>query len=161
MITGGPIQSSEGNSFEQVKSPPTPDMQSEMFTTTVLYYGMSVVIEPNMRQLIKIVIPKIAFMWKTVADFLDYDISTIENIEHKHGHKHEDDSEDCNIEHKHRHKHEDDSEDCMNGLFRDWLSTNHGVKPKTWATLLERLREIDQLTTATSDIEKELEIWRY
>ena len=34
--------------------------------------------EPNMRRLIKIVIPKIAFMWKTVADFLDYDISTIE-----------------------------------------------------------------------------------
>ena len=139
MITGGPIQSSEGNIFEQVRSPPTPDMQSEMFTTMV-HYGMSVVIEPNMRGLIKIVIPKIAFMWKTVADFLDYDIGTIENIEHKYG-----------------HKHEDDSEDCMNGLFRDWLSTNHGVKPKTWATLLKRLREIDQLATATSDIEKELE----
>ena len=136
MITGGPSQSSEDNTAEQVRSPPTPDMQSEMFTTTVLYYGMSVVIEPNMKQLIKIVIPKIAFMWKTVADFLDYDISTIENIKYKHG-------ADC--------------EECMNGLFRDWLSTNHGVKPKTWATLIERLREIGQLDTATSDIEKELE----
>ena len=93
-------------------------------------------LEPNMRQLIKIVIPKIAFMWKTVADFLEYDISTIENIEHKH---------------------RDDCEKCMNGLFRDWLSTNHGVRPKTWATLLDRLKEIDKLATATSDIEKELE----
>jgi len=93
-------------------------------------------LEPTMRRLIKIVIPKIAFMWKTVADFLDYDISTIENI---------------------KQKHRDDCEECLNGLFRDWLSTNHGVKPKTWATLLERLREIGQLDTPVSDIENELE----
>ena len=111
-------------------------MQSETLIITVAYYGMNVVIEPNMRQLIMIVIPKIAFMWKTVADFLEYDISTIENI---------------------KQKYRDDCEECMNGLFRDWLSTNHGVRPKTWAMLLERLKEIGQLATATSDIEKELE----
>jgi len=96
---------------------------------------LCVVIEPNMRLLIRIVIPKIAFMWKTVADFLDYDISTIENI---------------------KQKYRDNCEECLDGLFRDWLSTNHGVKPKTWARLLERLKEIGQLATATSEIENEL-----
>ena len=45
----------------------------------------------------------------------------------------------------------------MNGLFRDWLSTNHGMRPKTWAMLLKRLKKIGQLATAISDIEKELE----
>jgi len=93
-------------------------------------------LEPTMRRLIKVMTPKIAFMWETVADFLDYNISTINSI---------------------KRKYRDDCEECLNGLFRDWLSTNHGVRPKTWATLLERLREIDQLAGVISDIETELE----
>lgn len=93
-------------------------------------------VEPKMRPLKKIVIPKIAARWKDVADFLDYDINIIDIIEDRF---------------------RGDCERCCDGLMRDWLSTNHGVKPKTWATLLERLKEIDQLATATSDIEKELE----
>ena len=76
-------------------------------------------------------------MWKTVADFLDYDIHTIEMIVKKY--------KDC--------------EECCDGLFRDWLSTNHGVSSKTWGTLMTRLKEIDQLAVAVSDIEKDLNVF--
>ena len=79
--------------------------------------------------------PKIAFMWETVADFLDYNISTIKSI---------------------KRKYRDDCEECLNGLFRDWLSTNNGVGPKNWVTLLKRLKEIDQLGGIISDIESKL-----
>ena len=84
----------------------------------------------------KIVIPKIAADWKDVADCLDFDINTIRIIESKH------------------------TNDCVKSceeLLRDWLSTNHGKKPKTWTTLLETLHEIDQLATAANDIENELQ----
>ena len=75
-------------------------------------------------------------MWKDVADFLDYDINIIEGIAEKY---------------------KEDPKKCCDGLFRDWLSTNRGVAPKTWDTLLTRLKEIDQLATAVSDIEKDLD----
>ena len=88
-----------------------------------------------MKLIKKYVIPKIAARWKDVADYLEYEIETIELIEQKH---------------------QRDGERCCDGLFRDWLSTNHGVGPKTWATLLETLKEIEQLATATSNIEREL-----
>ena len=77
-------------------------------------------------------------MWKTVADFLDYDVNTIEVIADKH---------------------RDDCEKCCDGLFRDWLSTHHGAAPKTWNTLLKALRGINKLATAVSDIEKDLNIY--
>ena len=83
----------------------------------------------------KMVIPKIAANWKDVADCLDFDNSTIRIIENKY------------------------TNDCVKSceeLLRDWLTTNHGKKPKTWATLLETLHEIDQLATATSEIENKL-----
>ena len=92
-------------------------------------------IVPKMKALSKYVIPRIAFIWKNVADNLDYDINTIETIANKY---------------------RDDGERCCDGLFRDWLSTNHGATPKTWETLMKALKEINQLATAVSDIEKDL-----
>jgi len=92
-------------------------------------------VEPAMRLLKKYVFPKIAARWKDVADFLEYNNNTIECIE------------------KNR---PNDCDECLDRLLRDWLSTNHGVGPKTWATLLERLREIDKLAGVISDIEQEL-----
>jgi len=90
---------------------------------------------PTMRLIKTYIIPKIAARWEDVADFLDYEPETIELI---------------------KQKHHGDGEQCCDGLIRDWLSTNHGVGPKTWATLLERLKEIKVLATATSDIERQL-----
>ena len=89
-----------------------------------------------MRPLIKYVIPRVAFTWKTVADFLDYDIHITDEIAEKY---------------------REDPKKCCDGLFRDWISTNHGVAPKTWDTLMTRLKEIDQLTASVSDIEKDLD----
>ena len=77
-------------------------------------------------------------VWKTVADFLDYDINTIEVITKKY---------------------KGDPEECCDGLFRDWLSTDHGAAPKTWDTLLKALKDIDKLATAVSDIKKDLNIY--
>ena len=88
-----------------------------------------------MRLLKKFVIPKIAAKWKDVADFLDYDLNTIDIIEDQ-----------CR----------GNCEKCSDKLFRDWLSTNHGVEPKTWTTLLMRMKSIECLAVATSDIEQEL-----
>ena len=88
-----------------------------------------------MKHLSKYVVPKVAHMWKTVADFLDYDINTIELIAKKY---------------------RDICEECCAGLFRDWLSTNHGASPKTWGMLITALKEIDLLAAAISDIEKDL-----
>ena len=75
-------------------------------------------------------------MWSTVADFLDYDISTTEEIAEKY---------------------KDNPKKCCDGLFRDWITTNHGVASKTWDTLMTRLEEIDQLATAVSEIKKDLD----
>ena len=88
-----------------------------------------------MRPLLRFVIPRIAFMWRTVAYFLDYEINTIELIVEK-----------CR----------GDPEKCCEELFRNWLSTNNGVKPKTWTTLMTRIREIGQLGMAISEIERDL-----
>ena len=61
-----------------------------------------------------------AAKWKDVADFLDYDLNTIDIIE-----------EQCR----------GDREKCSDKLFRDWLSTSHGVELKTWTTLLMRMKK--------------------
>jgi len=99
----------------------------------VSLYGACV--GPIMRLLKEFVIPKMAAKWKDVADFLDYDLNTIDIIEDQ-----------CKC----------DCEKCSDKLFRDWLTTNHGVEPKTWTTLLMRMKRIPFLATATSDIERDL-----
>jgi len=93
-------------------------------------------VEPKMKYLKKFVIPKIAAKWKDVADFLEFDISTIQIIE-----------ENCMR----------DCSKCCDALLRNWISTSNGVRPKTWDTLLRALKEIDELTGAAVDIEKNLE----
>ena len=45
-----------------------------------------------------------------------------------------------------------------NFLYIDsWLSTNYGVGPKTWSTLFDKLKEVDNLSAATRQIINELE----
>ena len=41
-------------------------------------------------------------------------------------------------------------------LLCEWLSTDHGIKPKTWTTLLTALKQIKKLTSASNEIEKDL-----
>ena len=41
-------------------------------------------------------------------------------------------------------------------LFEDWLTTGQGCTPKTWETLLQRIKRVSELSAAVEEIEKEL-----
>ena len=83
----------------------------------------------------KIVIPRIQAEWEAVAYALRYKIAEVETIKaDNRGY----------------------SKKCCNQLFVDWLSTNHGTGPKTWSTLLDKLKDVEDLAAATSEIINEL-----
>ena len=96
--------------------------------------NLLIILEPIMWDLIKIVIPKVKAEWEYVAYSMQYKIATVKAIK-----------KDCN-----------DSEQCCMSLFEDWLSTDHGVAPKTWCILLQKIKEVDSLAAAVDDIKKEL-----
>lgn len=90
-----------------------------------------------MKLLHQIVIPKVAADWEMIAEYLDYDRGFIKIIKRD------------NIPNGHL--------ECCRALFRDWLSTDRGVSPKTWSTLIRVLRQIQPLEVATTKkIVKEL-----
>ena len=88
-----------------------------------------------MKDLHKTVFPKIAAEWKIVADYLNYDIPTI-NLIAETG--------------------KEDPMKCCIELFTDWLSTDNGLAPKTWSTLIKTVAEIDQLSGVAEQIENSL-----
>ena len=79
----------------------------------------------------KIVVPKIQAEWEDVAYALRYKIYAVDAIKAK-----------CN----------DDPKRCCKKLFTDWLSTDNGVGPKTWSTLLGKLKEVTDLSAATKEV---------
>ena len=87
-----------------------------------------------MWELINIAIPKIKAKWQKVAYCMRYEVYEVDAIA----------AESPNLE-----------ERCVK-LFNNWLSTSHPPIPKTWQTLLEHLKSIDELTAAVEQIEKEL-----
>ena len=82
-----------------------------------------------------IVVPKVSAQWEDIAYALDYEIPTVDRINKKHN---------------------ADPTLCCKELFKDWLVTNNGVKPKIWKTLLDKLKELKQLNAVTEEITKEL-----
>ena len=78
----------------------------------------------------KIVIPRIKAEWEDVAYALCYDIPTVKAIKGNN----------------------QDPKKCCKELFVDWLSTDRGAGPKTWSTLIEKLKEVEDLTAATNEI---------
>ena len=88
-----------------------------------------------MVDIIEIVIPKIQAEWEYVAYALRYQIPTVKAIKAK-----------CN----------DNPKKCCKELFEDWLSTNHGASPKTWSTLLDKLKKVEDLAAARDEIMEEL-----
>ena len=92
---------------------------------------MLLFLEPQMWELIKIVVPKIKAQWESLAYCMRYGIAEVESFK------------------------EEPSKACQY-LFANWLSTNHGPTPKTYQTLLEHIKEIDELKAASEEIEKEL-----
>ena len=83
-----------------------------------------------MWELISIVIPKIKPQWESLAYCMRYNIQEVRGFK--------------------------TDKDCCISLFDNWLSTNHGPKPKTYQTLLKHIKKIDELTAASDEIEKEL-----
>ena len=88
-----------------------------------------------MKHLNKYVIPKIAADWKKVADSLEFDIYTIRIIEKKFPNN--------------------PLESC-DEMMRDWLSTDVGIKPKVWSTLIATLKDVKQLTAVVEEIEEDI-----
>ena len=88
-----------------------------------------------MKHLHQLVIPNVAAEWKTVADYLEFKLPMIKIIEVQ-----------C----------KDDPVRCCTELFRQWLSSDYGVGPKTWSTLIKTLKEIEQLSMVTKEIELKL-----
>ena len=95
-----------------------------------IYYNK----KPDMWNLIKIVIPKIQADWEEVAYSMGYDVAAVKTFK-----------VDCH-----------DGKKCCRKLFEDWLDSSHGTTPKTWSKLLERIKEVDSLHTASDNIEKQL-----
>ena len=91
--------------------------------------------EPSLKWMHKIVVPNISFCWKKVADFLEYAIPKRKEIEERQ---------------------RGDPTKCCVELLEDWLSTDNGVKPKTWSKLLSLLKEITELRNISLTIEKQL-----
>ena len=82
----------------------------------------------------KIVIPRIQADWERVAFALCYSIPKVKAIKENN----------------------QNLNNCCLELFVDWLSTDHGAGPKTWSTLIEKLKEIEDLTAVTNEIIDEL-----
>ena len=88
-----------------------------------------------MKQLHKHVIPKIAAYWKTVAEFLELETTTINHVEDTF---------------------RDDPTRCCEEIFREWLKSDDTVEPKTWSSLMTTLKEIRALNLVIEEIFDEL-----
>ena len=80
-----------------------------------------------MRNLTKIVVPKIMNEWEYIAEALCYDLAAIRAI---------------------KEKGREDPKKCCREFFKDWLRTNNGAKagPKVWSTLLGTLKEVHEIS---------------
>jgi len=87
-----------------------------------------------MRNLNKIVIPRIKAEWKNVVYSMDYELHIITAIERE----------------------SQDLQERFQKLFTDWLTTSHGPTPKTWKTLLERIEDVEELTAAVEHVKEAL-----
>ena len=88
-----------------------------------------------MKLLHSIVIPKISSEWKTVADFLELDLSLIKIIQER-----------C----------DNDPTACCGEMLREWLMSDSGLQPKTWSTLIKTLKMIKKLASVAKEIDQNL-----
>ena len=90
-----------------------------------------------MKQLLTSVVPRIAAEWDEVAHYLDFSIASIKII---------------------RQQCRDNPKRCCCHLLEEWISTDQGVTPKNWTTLLSVLKQIKELTSVCNEIEKEIKL---
>ena len=84
-----------------------------------------------MHELNRFVIEDIQANWKDVAYALEFEIRTVKSIDSKHN---------------------GDPKKCCQELFTSWLATSHGVSPKIWLVLLEKINEISDLATVRETV---------
>ena len=87
-----------------------------------------------MWELTKIFIPKIKTDWEELAYCMRYSVREVEAF---------------SSEGKDLH-------DRCKKLLINWLNTDHGPKPKTYDTLIKHIKKVNNLTSASEAIEKEL-----
>ena len=92
------------------------------------------ILEPTMKELQTIVVPEVMAEWDSLAISMDYELPKINSI---------------------RRDHNGVQERCIN-LFGDWLQTPHGCTPKSWETLLKRIKAVPNLFASEGRIRKEL-----
>ena len=80
-----------------------------------------------MWQLNKVVVPKIKAYWEDVAYSLRFDILEVEGI---------------------KNTHKDDGKKCCQRVLINWLSTDKGISPKIWETLIKQIKEVEELTAS-------------
>ena len=70
--------------------------------------------------------------WEYVAEAFYYDLDIIEAIKKREG---------------------GDARKCCREFFKDWLMTDHGSKAgsKVWSTLLNVLKEVDDISAETTE----------
>lgn len=95
---------------------------------------MALFTEAQMHELNEIVAPKIMAKWESLAYCMRYKPLEVEAF---------------------RKYSQDLKERCMQ-MFSDWLTTSHGPTPKTYQTLLNHIKKIKDLASASEAIEKEL-----
>ena len=83
----------------------------------------------------KIVVPKISAHWEDVAYALRYEIPSVKLIQTKHS---------------------NNPKKCCQELLKDWLMTNNGATPKSWSTLLDTFKDVEELAAARKSIIEEL-----
>ena len=89
----------------------------------------------NMKLLHKLVIPKISAHWEIILAYLQYDISFKQELDKKHSR---------------------DPRSCCTNLLEDWVSSDRGIGPRTYTTLLEVLYSIPEVADFAQDIKNGL-----
>ena len=87
-----------------------------------------------MFELTEIVIPKIKAEWESLAYCMRYTTQEVSGFK----------------------RDTQDSHECCKSLLDNWISTGHDPKPKTYQTLLKRIKKINNLAAASEAVEKEL-----
>ena len=89
-----------------------------------------------MKQLLTIVVPRIATEWDKVAHHLELHICTIIYIQQHYG---------------------NNPEKCCCHMLEEWISTDQGLTPKSWSTLLSVFKQIKALTKTSGEIKNDLQ----
>ena len=99
----------------------------------IVCYCTSLPTEPNMKWMHKLIIPRVSYCWRKLADYLDYPVEKKREIEERQ---------------------RGDPYKCCAELMEDWLTSDRGVTPKTWHTLVSVIKEVAELKSSAKSIEQ-------